>query len=889
MKVYHLLLLTGLLFTRFSWGQFDPNQFDKKLLEHEIKVLIDSTRLANHLKPLYNDSILYVAADYHAGYLLKKKALSHDEPEYPLYKNPQQRALTFGAPSSYYVGENIVFTPFNANVRVKDKHFQTNSYTEIARSMVYAWVNSKGHFKNIVSPDYQVTGLAISVDPVLNRIYAVQKFAYVLYTYNFTENTTFFPYTNTEQGVLLAKQNEPKTKVSYPFDLRDDDTLLCETCRATWEDEPNMSVRVERNYFILRVENASFVQDLIQHRKDGFAIEIVSFDPFACGNPAYTDEPSRRNKMKRTSGQLLKPVYRNDLLKGFRKRHKITGMNFVKYIFTRDSISFFRRFGRYKVNNFEAKYFEMKLAKVPKDLKGWWNHNLVYIKENQLCHFVYLTNYPGELVLDLMEVAYYPPKPVNNYEFNLERFSDTLELFYQAGQTVASNKELTKLIQRLKNNHLTVTQLEIEGFCSVDGDSLTNERLHQERALNIKNDLLNLTTKNTQYRMGSKVAWDHFYATVAKDAKWKFLSNYTKTEVKHYLNNPKNEKPLQILSQERKVKVVVKSIKLLSPENALYYVKRDMDNLFYEDLRTRVLRCRDLEKLEFLYEKAYYLSTVDTLTKKEFLGIEIPKYVGMRPHSLEEDKAFYRYNYLKDSLPAGKLVSIEKQAEKAFEECGAAEHLSAEFHYLTACLLVENIKRNGGKLMEKDENITKAFARLNLLLDSYTLDSVFYLNVARANLNIIAVLCKNISPSKIYEYSDIVNISLIHIIEYYRNTNQLTPEKVVELAKLACYFEGYGLAIQLCRDFLYDNEVLKIYLPLAYIHSSYLSTLSVLNFEQEFHSLLLEAKNRLSAKEWCDLFFGEYGIPFQVMDNATLHTVFCETCPNRVEDLFKRK
>src|SRR5690606_16884588 len=114
-------------------------------------------------------------------------------------------------------------------------------------------------------------------------------------------------------------------------------------------------------------------------RNDAFAIEIVPFEPFAWGNPAYTQEPSRRNKQKMTSGKVLEPIYRNDLIKGFKKRKKIKGLTFVKYILQKDSATFFQRFGRYKLNKFSTNYFEIKLGKVPKNTTGWWNHNLMYI------------------------------------------------------------------------------------------------------------------------------------------------------------------------------------------------------------------------------------------------------------------------------------------------------------------------------------------------------------------------------------------------------------------------------------------------------------------------------------------------------------------------------
>jgi uncharacterized protein YkwD len=882
---FRVLLVLVLSSINFCNAQIDGSNLNRKLLEHEIKMLVDSTRLAHNLAPLFNDSILYVASDHHAKYLVAKGALSHQEVEKKEFYNPQDRANYYGAPKSYLVGENLVYTHYNNRVKVKGKTFITDNYKAIARSLVFSWINSKGHFKNMITPEYQVTGLSIGVDTVKQRIYACQKFAHVIYKYSFKENTTFFPYSKMSQDAvnsLLA--NAPKD-LSYPFGLRYDEKEKCEECKESWRYYPPFSVRIARKYFILRIEDAEFVKQLIKNRRDGFAVEMVPFDAYACGNSAYETEASRRNGMKRTSGHVLEPVYRNDLMKGFRKRKRVKDLSFAKYLFTADSVSFFKRFGRYKLVNFKAKYFEIKLGKVPKDMNGWWNHNLMYIHNKQICHFKYLTNYPGELVTELINVPYYPPVPVNDYEFILDQFKDTIELLYGPGETVTSGGALSTLIKKYKEKNVTIKSIRIDGFCSVEGDAATNEMLHRQRAENILEQLRSLMESDTVYRLHSQVAWDHFYASVKDAPKWKFLYPLSKSEIVSYLTDPKNERPLDILSEERKVKVEITGVRELNPKNANYYVKRDLVNLFYKDKRGK-LQCKDENAVRRLYEKAYYFTTVDTLTVKNFLNIVVPRAEAFVSHPLDHDIAFYRYHYLKDSVDRLGLAKLESKVESVFTMCGAAEHLSPEFHYLSACFLVERIKRKKDNTVNNPD-IQKAFDRLNLLLNWYDLDSTFRLDVAKANLNIVNILCETINPDQLFEYNDIVNKSLIHIVEYYRNTDQLNPQMVLSLSKLLCYFKNIPLAMSLCADYLDDNEVLKLYLPLAYNHSSYLSSDEEFEFETYYQNLLMEAKGRLTSEEWCNLFYGEYGIPFQVMDDKNLHSEFCSTCPDRVNDVLE--
>jgi hypothetical protein len=707
----------------------------------------------------------------------------------------------------------------------------------------------------------------------------------VIYKYDFEENTDFFPYTSLDRDSVNSLLASFPKDLSYPFGLRYNEKQKCDECKDQWADPPPMSVRVSRNYFILRVEDASFVQELIQNRKDGFAIEIVPFDAFACGNPAYYNEPSRRNGMKRTSGRLLEPVYRKDLMKGFKRRKKKKDVSFVKYLLSADSVSFFKRFGRYKLTNFKAKYFEIKLGKIPKDINGWWNHNLVYINNKQICHFLYLTNYPGELDLEMIDVPYYPPVPIDNYEFVLDRYADTLELFYEAGVTETSSSALKKLISRYQEKNIRIDQLNIEGFCSVEGDAQKNEELHQQRAQKIMDAMGPILPNDSVSSVGSQVAWEHFYASVKDDPKWKFLYPKSTAEISAYFADPANERPVQILKEERKVKVVVSGVRDLNRKNAMYYIKRDLRNMFVKIDRGE-LNCVNPDSLRRLYEKAYYFSLLDTISVDDFLKIDIPKHRNGPSHTLMHHMAFYHYHHLKDSASKTELSKLKSKVESVFTLCGAAEHLSPEFHYLSACFLVDRIEKKGDKITTNDPTIQKAFDRLNLLLNWYELDSVFMIDVAKANLNIVNILIETIDADLVFEYRETINASLIQIVEYYRKTDQLNPKSVLSLSQLLCYFQNVPLAVELCRDFLYDDDVLQLYLPLAYYHSSFLSNDYAIEYEREFLSLLMEAKTRLTSDQWCKLFYGKFGIPFQVMDHEPLHKAFCETCPNRVDEVF---
>jgi hypothetical protein len=138
---------------------------------------------------------------------------------------------------------------------------------------------------------------------------------------------------------------------------------------------------------------------------------------------------------------------------------------------------------------------------------------------------------------------------------------------------------------------------------------------------------------------------------------------------------------------------------------------------------------------------------------------------------------------LNDNLFKTELSKLESSIEALFTSCCAAEHLTPEFHYLSACLLVDKLKIERKTTKADDPNRQKAFEVLGSLLDGYTTDSVFLLNVSQANLNIINILCEKIDSNLLFEYNKTLHYSFIQMDEYYKNTNQMNPKMGVSLGK----------------------------------------------------------------------------------------------------------
>jgi len=176
-------------------SQIDPDNFNKALLEHFIKVRIDSVRHGKGLGMLQNDSFLYKAAVDQATYLTKKSEIGHTQPGRKK-GNPMDRAHYYHADYPM-IGENVARIFYLSNMRMKkvsNKPVFVRTYEEAAIDMVEGWVHSPPHYKNILTKDFDLTGVAISVNPKDKSITGVQVFGMAPHGYQPAKASVFFPF-----------------------------------------------------------------------------------------------------------------------------------------------------------------------------------------------------------------------------------------------------------------------------------------------------------------------------------------------------------------------------------------------------------------------------------------------------------------------------------------------------------------------------------------------------------------------------------------------------------------------------------------------------------------------------------------------------------------------
>jgi uncharacterized protein YkwD len=142
-------------------------------LERDILAGINAERQASHLPPLVENHHLTVAAREHSQNMARHSYFSHEDRSGRTTRDRIAKAHLHCVVS----GENIFQNNLYSRITITgtQRTYQWNSRQEIAESTIRGWMNSPEHRKNILLPQYQLTGVGVAVAPD-SKVYITQDF-----------------------------------------------------------------------------------------------------------------------------------------------------------------------------------------------------------------------------------------------------------------------------------------------------------------------------------------------------------------------------------------------------------------------------------------------------------------------------------------------------------------------------------------------------------------------------------------------------------------------------------------------------------------------------------------------------------------------------------------
>jgi hypothetical protein len=625
----------------------------------------------------------------------------------------------------------------------------------------------------------------------------------------------------------------------------------------------------DRNQFILKIENSEYVKNLITNKFDGFAVEIVEYNDYTCGNPAYYTKPSRRNKQCELNGKPLKPIYRNELYKGYKKRKVKKEVKYLSYIIGADSIPFLKRFYGYKVNRFSSAYFEINLGKVPKGINGLWAYNLIYIQEKQICHIDYFTNYCGEQLSDYFPPRFVTPDTNYIYEFKEDTISSNFIIPFERNKYAYTIKDIQPFLNTLNSNKITIDSLNITAYSSVEGDSIHNNSLQKKRANSIIMALKGSQEQKFKSNIEIKNSWNHFYESLTKSRKWSFLAIKGQKELLPLINSTYKDSLEHIFKKERKALINLNATIDLTDENLVYYIKKRNQELC--DSVANFKRTDNeidffLSQIDTLYGFTHKMVELSKVSPTVLANLRLPDYYN-RNIALTEKFILYGIKYPNEyNLNYYWKENAKKLRDNLIKNY--IHEVSNLFIY-TDCVIKTTELHNKAIVLQKDVQVI--LLELEHLNKYYKESEINTMNIDIISFDLNFILANKVFTEDMKGKASDAQKSILQMIRFYQKHNLYDYKKALELAKLAVLYNNIEFANSILIPFLGQDTVLAYTLPLAYHHVS-------ANFSESYYDYLIKMSSQMNINVWCNIFFDKCGIPFQAFDHEGLRNVFCEKC-----------
>lgn len=465
-----------------------PGTLNWALIQTEFYKQLNALRAEKKVSPLIpGDAVLDAASFDQAHYMDSTKRVTHDQ-KVKRKETPQKRVFYYNGTHDQ-VGENCMMLFIGKEMQVKyaKEPLIVRTEKEIATAMFLGWKNSPGHYKNMITPGYDVAGLGYFFNKDSSQIYCAQVFG--------------------------AKPFVPRKGLDSPdnaFDVKEALPAVCNCFNnATWSNlaKEIIMTQVGDTVYLL-CEKLDKLKAFFNNPADGIYLDFVLREQFVCeknnllhGSPIY-------------DGFMTKPVLFKDMI----KHNQAPGNNFYAAI-----------------------------GVVPKEVKSL-RYGLDYgiIKNGYSCMYVFVNPIPDRN-LDALNLI---PKWIDNPDLEVkpDTFNGVLKfnIPFERGKTNVATAQRTELIKRMEIYKPFVRSVKINTFSSVEGNELANLKLQEQRAAMLKDIISGILKTEVNTQIESKENWDAFYKEIG-NTKFSYLEKLPKPKVKELLQSRKMLDSLDII------------------------------------------------------------------------------------------------------------------------------------------------------------------------------------------------------------------------------------------------------------------------------------------------------------------------------------------------------
>lgn len=872
------LLWGNCAFAQSPGDRIELSSINFRYLEHLVKKGIDSVRISHGLEPLVNDSILYVAARDHASYLVRKKLLSHFENDIPEKRTPYDRVIFHGGKDFASVGENVISTFIHTPVKSKNQEVHiAETYGQAANDMVTGWVNSPRHFQNIINPTFKSTGVAVMYDPEGNNLKGVQKFGLLSWSYSPEENPEMFSYSDFKPKPVVSSFDSVervlhKGKHYWHLKPARDPGKTCVECEDLLSENQRLKILTSGKNISLYTRDVEMIKRLLKKRRDGMAIEIVTYRPFDCGNPAYYTMSSRRNGQCIFNGKVLKPKYKRQLLEQWRKEEKKFKRKKRKAAWKivkdkRDLRGWFSKPGEIRLKlkeKWQPTEWKAKLGRDPRDETSYYEFNIVILQKKKVCRVLHFTDVCGEHYEDTVKLSW--QHDLNEKPFELKPAIKELKFTvpFEQGKFDYKLADIKPLIDSLSADEFIILDAVVKAYASVEGSEAINKKLQEQRAQSILAAMQQGQHEKIVSSIETMEDWNLFYEQLHYMKSHYVLSDKPREEIKALLENKDFAETLEsAFEAQRRAEIALKVQTIINQSNrgklAVEMFNRMSDSLAKAKHADPAI-IDSMERIQSFVYKHIFEGSIDTLWAYK---MNIPLQPGFQrlllnqlwfennitaiPDSNEwRNKTYNRLNT---------LISFKQPSWQARWNMLVFLHDTWSNGPINSGIQMDWILQQLSSLENAVPfQLRKSVQELNL---DFHFKAVLYYHSQRGGTARIKKLG-----------------ALSYIFNHY-NGQQLTPREALTLARFFVHYEVDSWAQQMLIPFALcenpDKEALAYLLKLTYQH--------IEEYPLSYYFEMVKYSSKImSPEEWCPLFIGPCNISFQLFDHEELRDLYCEQC-----------
>ena len=573
----------------------------------------------------------------------------------------------------------------------------------------------------------------------------------------------------------------------------------------------------ENGEIYFSINNIEWFNKIFRYSNYGLSVDIVSKEKYSCNRIS--------NSFKFPNGKIIKPIYRDEILKKNNEGRK--GTLFVK------------------------------IGNIPAELLGKdIEENIVFIIDKKICHSV--TQIDIERTdFELLPMGLFTDSLLkNNNNSNSQSptegfFTFTkrqqIEINFPKGSTTVNPAFMKHFFDSLGMNKYNIRKVEIRAYSSVEGSETANKIIMSQRANAMLAELKKYEPSLTRIKVITAENWLEFFDDI-KNSKFEYLNELSKKEIKEKLKDKATLENLEAsLSKERKA-IFTFFLEEKSKESSVAN-EAIIDNFNTAVKQNNIQKAKDLQKelAERIMDNKLPLSYIYKL--------EVPKTKGFE--LLANDNLVYKYLL---------RATSEYEALINYLILQKADPTNGKINY-NICALKIFLWKNGDEKVDKklllNEINNLERQKINKTLVDRILMNYYILKAANDLAN--------------FKYTD-KEVS-VNVINSLYKKNILTDDEAFDLAKYFVYYSHQDWAEEIIAPRIgkinASEDLIFYYINLKFFDSDSYDT-------EDFDKAVINAIN-LNKERYCNFFkpIGKGGASFQLLRHESLKEYYCESCKSK--------